>query len=191
MQYLSVLAFFTSSLFFLTVAHAAPANLPESGQSSCTDENGIIIECSNTGQDADYRAGVAWPNPRFVLDTTGDCVIDKLTKLMWLRNPGANSVTWQQALDLANNLTACNTSDWRLPNLNELESLVNLGAADQANFLNNEGFSGVQASGYWTSSNNWGPGGATLAWLVFLSNGMVFPDRKSATYPAWPVRSVQ
>lgn len=191
MHYFSILALVASSFIFLASGHAAPANLPETGQSSCTNSEGIIVACQDTGQDADYRAGVAWPAPRFSVDATGDCLIDNLTRLMWVRSPEINSMTWRQALDLANNLTVCNTSDWRLPNINELESMLNLDAADQAVFLNSEGFSGIQASGYWTSSNYWGPGSSDLAWLVFFNDGRMFPDRKSAAYPAWPVRTAQ
>jgi len=34
-------------------------------QTECYDDAGNIIPCAGTGQDAAYRAGIVWPNPRF------------------------------------------------------------------------------------------------------------------------------
>jgi hypothetical protein len=134
---------------------------------------------------------VAWPVPRFTVDGTGNCITDTLTGLMWIRNPDATARTWQQALDFANSLEGCGAADWRLPNVNELESLVNLDVANQAIFLNGQGFSGVQANSYWSSSIFTGPGGgsAPLAWVVTMAGGGLGPIPGSGSGFVLPVRA--
>lgn len=184
------------SLLPFATTHAAPANLPETGQTSCYDTAGAVIACASTGQDGDLKAGVVWPNPRFTTGTgtTADCVTDNLTGLMWVRAPSAVTDTWATALTSANNLSLCGFSDWRLPNINELESLVNNEAADQAAFLNTQGFSGVQAGFYWSSSS-FVVSGAQDAWIVHMRTGLVhftkYPYGKSNSYYFWPVRAGQ
>lgn len=183
-----------SLLPFATV-QAAPVNLPETGQTTCYTAAGTETACATTGQDGDLKAGVAWPAPRFVVGTgvgtTDQCVTDSLTGLMWTRNANlpAGWQAWQQALDYANNLTLCGFSDWRLPNINELESLMNSEAANQATFLNTQGFNNVQALYYWSSSSY--AGSAASAWLVGTSNGGVIATSKSGNYYVWPVRAGQ
>jgi len=186
-----ILVLATSLLPFATV-QAAPADLPETGQTTCYDTAGAIIVCTGTGQDGDLKAGVAWPAPRFVVGTdvtTKGCVTDNLTGLMWVRTPSAISVTWIAALTSANGLTLCGFSDWRLPNVNELESLVNSEVADQATFLNDQGFSGVPVGYYWSSSGY--AGSSAIAWVVSMSGGDVNAFNKSFNNYVWPVRAGQ
>ena len=140
---------------------------------------------------------MAWPVPRFVVGTgaTADCVTDNLTGLMWVRAPGGISIgyrTWNNALALVNILTLCGFSDWRLPNVNELESLVNSEAVDQAAFLNTQGFNGVLGTNYWSSSSV--AGSAGFAWIVnltFSGGGDIGTDGKPNNGYVWPVRAGQ
>ena len=105
-----------------------------------------MIACAGTGQDGEIQAGVAWPNPRFT-DIGNGTVTDNLTGLMWTkdgnvmasRDPGFDTdgdtlnngaVTWQHALDYVAKLNTeayLGYTDWRLPNVIELESLVHAG----------------------------------------------------------------
>jgi hypothetical protein len=187
-----ILALATSLLPFAT-AQAAPADLPNTGQTTCTDTAGTVIACANTGQDGDLKAGVAWPNPRFSVDDTGNCMTDNLTNLMWIRSPDSTPRTWQQALDFANSLELCGSADWRMPNINELESLVNSEAANQASSLNSQGFSGVQADSYWSSSIYAGFGSSSLpsAWVVTMASGGLGPIPRSVSGFVLPVRARQ
>lgn len=69
---------------------------------------------------------------RFVLHPVypDDIVTDRATGLMWARNGtgvgcfGGLSQTWNNAIDWANALTWCGYSDWRLPNIRELASIL-------------------------------------------------------------------
>jgi len=193
MRRIHLILVLATSLLPPATAQAAPANLPQTGQTTCTDTTGTVIACASTGQDGDLKAGVAWPNPRFTVDGSGNCITDKLTGLMWARNSDATTRTWQQALDFTSSLSLCGATDWRLPNVNELESLVNIEVSNQANFLNGQGFSGVQANGYWSSSIYAGccSSSTPLAWAVFMLAGDVGPVDRSASRYVLPVRSGQ
>lgn len=181
-------------------AHAAPADLPETGQNTCTDHFNRLIDCANTRMDGDLRAGVAWPSPRFTVGSgaTAACITDNLTGLMWVRAPDTNPTTWSNALASANALALCGFSDWRLPNINELESLVNIGtitstipASPPTTYLHAQGFSGIQTGqsgmGYWSSTSY--AGDATSAWLVYMGEGEIVAIPKTALEFVLPVRT--
>jgi hypothetical protein len=92
------------------------------------------------GDDGDIQAGVQWPVPRFT-DLDNGTVRDNLTGLIWLKNANCFDVrSWAQALTAATNLASpsCDLSDgsvagdWRLPNVKELFSLIDVGHFDPA-----------------------------------------------------------
>jgi hypothetical protein len=191
MRTLYLILVLATSLLPFTPVNAAPADLSETGQTTCSDALGAVIACANTGQDGDLKAGVAWPASRFTVGTgaTAACVTDNLTGLMWMGAPNFTAGTWANALTTANNLTLCGFTDWRLPNVNELESLVNSEVADQAGFLNARGFSSVQADNYWSSSTYVGI--AFVAWYVGMGFGDTNAGNKANSYYVWPVRAGQ
>jgi hypothetical protein len=180
-----------ASLLPLASTQAAPADLPETGQTTCYNTVGAFIACTGTGQDGDLKAGVAWPTPRYTVGTgaTLDCVTDNLTGLMWVKEPSFTSTIWTTALTAANDLDLCGFTDWRLPNVNELESLTNSDAVTQASFLNAQGFSGVQAGFYWSSSSY--AGSPANAWIVSMADGLVNAAGKPIGGFVWPVRAGQ
>ena len=141
------------------------SNVPKTGQS---------IEYAD-GDDGDLEAGIAWPAPRF--SVSGSCVTDNLTGLMWVSSPDATTRTWAVALDHANTLSLDGHDDWRLPNINELESLVNAGAVDAAAWLNGQGFTGIQSSRYWTSTTYFN--GTSTAAIVYLYDGSIGSNAKT------------
>lgn len=181
--------FTTLALLTLNPVFAAPADVAETGQTSCFDTAGAAIACAGTGQDGELLAGVAVPSPRFVVGSgaQAQCVTDNLTGLMWMQAPDSVTRTWADALTHAEGLTLCGFSDWRLPNVNELESLVNLGVTDQATALNAAGFNGVQPGVYWSSTSDNG----AHAWNVSMSGGRVNANNKSNSFYVWPVRAGQ
>lgn len=79
-----------------------------------------------TGDDGTYQKGVA-----FSYTNNGDgTVTDNATGLMWPQTLYSNgtgcktSVVWSSAVNWAEGLVFASYSDWRLPNINELLSLV-------------------------------------------------------------------
>jgi len=186
---------------------SGPAPVPQTGQTTCYNQSGTQISCLGTGQDGDKLAGVASPMPRFV-DNGNGTVTDKLTGLIWLKNANCfGQRNWQAALNDANGLkgdgTQCGLTDgstagqWRLPNVKELQSLINFGFANPAlsdalgtgHWTNGNAFSGVLSALYWSSSNNmYGPDNA---WFVGLSVGFIDGSDKSSIHYVWPVRGGQ
>ena len=172
--------------------------LPKTGQTTCYDTSGTTIPCSGTGQDGELQMGVDWPIPRFadnsIVDSNDKTITDNLTSLIWAKDanlPSANK-TWQEALDYIKSLNSVNYlghNDWRLPNINELASLVNTGKGLQYTWLNQQGFLNVQSnnSNYWSSSNS-----AMQASCVYMLSGEVQGCSKnySIVY-VWPVRGGQ
>lgn len=168
--------------------------LPRTGQTRCWNSSGSEILCAGTGQDGDILAGATWPNPRFTVN--GDCVTDNLTGLMWAKDanlPNGN-LSWQGALDYVASLNSgsglCGQHDWRLPNVNELESMVNADLPNSATWLSTQGFNKVQTDFYWSSSSD-AVFANNVAWIVDMPNGFVIATEKYKNEYVWPVRSGQ
>jgi hypothetical protein len=157
-------------------------NLPKTGQTTSY----------STDDDGSLQKGVTWPSPRFTVGTTGaeaDCITDNLTGLMWVKSPDSTTREWTDALTYANDLSLCGYSDWRLPNINELESLVNAEWSNIASWLNTQGFSNVLASYYWSSTT--GAYYTGDAWVVGMSYGYVSYGYKANDFYVLPVRAGQ
>ncbi len=54
----------------------------------------------------------------------GDIVIDNKTAFMWQNAEFTGKKTWQEAIDHCKNLVFAGYSDWRLPNVNELRTIM-------------------------------------------------------------------
>lgn len=163
------------------------SNLPVTGQTTSYA----------AGDDGAQQAGVPWPEPRFI-DNGNGTVTDNLTGLIWLKNANCFGVqVWATAISSANTLAsgACGLTDgstagqWRLPNINELESLVNEQQGSPASWLNSQGFSGVQGNYYWSSSTY--ADYTIVAWGVYMGYGYVYASSKDYYDDVWPVRGGQ
>jgi hypothetical protein len=159
------------------------APVPKTGQTTPSDP----------GTDGALRKGVAWPTPRFT-DNNNGTVTDNLTGLIWMQNANAFGVkkTWAEALSAAATVAngfggltdGSQAGDWRLPNVREIESLVDYGRYDPALPAVNP-FTGVQTSFYWSSSTY---GNQTdYAWGVNFSAGVGSEDKSHVWY-VWCVR---
>ena len=144
-----------------------------------------------TGDDGDLQRGIAWPDPRFT-DNEDGTVTDNLTGLMWVKAPhdlsgNLDSMTWYNAIDFCNDLSFAGYSDWRLPNVLELQSLIDHGRFNPV-LPSGHPFTGVHSEGfgYWSSST--AAGLTDYAWLMLLVNGGAYPDGKTSTALVWPVR---
>lgn len=106
---------------------------------------------------------------------TDSIVTDQLTQLEWLRWPPADSMTWEQALHVAETLVADGKSDWRLPNIKELESLNDESRSQPS--VDPAVFPGILAKKYWSSTTL--PNQSTRAWFMDTRFGVVSYDQKS------------
>jgi hypothetical protein len=67
--------------------------------------------------------GTAYGTNNFV-DNGDGTITDQATGLMWTQNDSGQALDWQNALDSAENLVFAGYNDWRLPNIRELQSIV-------------------------------------------------------------------
>jgi len=180
-----------------------PAVVPKTGVILCFDTAGNPIPCAGTGQDGDLQRGVAQASPRFT--TSNGTVTDNSTGLIWLENANCSGFRdWATALSDVGSLNSVGTmngnicgdtsnagshqTDWRLPNIKELLSLL-----DYQNELpalpTGHPFNPVQANGmYWSSTSH------TFfnneAFTVSLDSGQSFTSIKTNAFNSvWPVRS--
>jgi hypothetical protein len=69
------------------------------------------------------RGNTAYGTNQFVNNGNGT-ITDNATGLMWMQNDNGAGVLWKDALSYAENLTYAGYSDWRLPDVKELQSIV-------------------------------------------------------------------
>ncbi len=140
------------------------------------------------GDDGDLEKGTASPNPRFTNNLNGT-ITDNLTGLIWLQDASClGAQDWLNALAAANKLAhgnvACGLSDgsvagaWRLPNRNELTSLLDLGMSNPA-LPSGHPFTHFELSTYWSSTTV--AGSETSAWIVSFDFGGVNSNGKSGS----------
>ena len=146
-------------------------------------------------------AGVQMSNPTsvYVIDSGNGTVTDTRTGLMWDRcarglsglgcaTGTASTFTWQAALDAAATIGAYKGfSDWRLPNIKELRSLVEECRISPA--INEFDFPNSPASFFWSGSPD--AGGAPNAWLVEFNSGGAYMGGRSFAYHVRLVRAGQ
>lgn len=190
---LTLLLGFVLSFITPQALHASVIQLPKTGQATCYDEAGGLVPCPGTGQDGELRNGVAAPEPRFH-DNGNGTVTDNLTGLIWLKDATCRAeMLWDEALKAANTLETgqCGLADdsvpgdWRLPNVLELESLIDLSNIDPA-LPAGHPFTDVKG-GFWTSTTNaYHP---VRARYIDIRQGTVNGSEKNVgTFYAWPVR---
>lgn len=172
------------------VACPAPGGAPlRTGQTQCWNSSGSVIPCAGTGHDGELQKGLA----RAYVDNGDGTITDARTGLMWEKLSDDGSIhdkdtayTWADAF--ATKVATLNGgggfagyTDWRVPNVNELQSIVNYGAENPAvSPAFNTGCvasctvtscSCTQSGGYWSSSTyQFGP---QNAWGVNFGDGGV------------------
>ncbi|MFK7893887.1 MAG: DUF1566 domain-containing protein [Granulosicoccus sp.] len=159
------------------------------------------------GDDGDYQSGAMVAGTRF--DDHGDGTFtDKLTGLVWMGLPSCIvKRDWAGAVDYANNLAAASdlcpelddgssAGDWRLPNIRELYSLIDLTRlapvfADGMPFGYSGGPGGTFAQDpftpYWSSTSFTGAPNS-LGWMLRGNTGETEMLSKASSEWVWAVR---
>jgi hypothetical protein len=145
-----------------------PAGLPDTGQTTCHDEAGDLIDCASAtcaGQDGLHATGCS-SEGRFK-DNGDGTVTDHCTGLMWQKDTGndGNTLNWCGALAYCENLSTAGHDDWRLPDVRELQSIVDYGRLGPAI----DPVFGVNSSSYWSSTSS--AGASDAAWDVTFEDG--------------------
>jgi len=186
---LFVLAGFLLLLSYSRADTLSPQAKPiiKTGQTECYDNLGNSINCEDTGQDGEFRKGMGWLQPRFT-DHGNGTVTDNLTGFMWTKDAQQIQGTrqWNDALILCNNFDFAGYTDWRLPNVRELISLIDFGEHDPA-LPANHPFTNVQFIFYWSSTTY--DAIPKHSWGVYLYNGYVYNYHKITEGYVWPVRN--
>lgn len=106
-----------------------PVQVPDTGQVRCYD-NHKEIPCPGPeepffGQDGSYSINA----PAYELNNQdgNETILDKNTGLRWQRTSDGIQRTWSEAIDYTDNLKLSGFSDWRLPQKNELQSILSYG----------------------------------------------------------------
>ncbi len=105
----------------------------DTGQTYCYDEDGTIIcpeeDDNYFGQDANYQ-GIS---PDYE-DNSDGTIIDHSTGLMWQQSTD-EKVTYEEAVDGADDYELAGHDDWRLPTIKELYSLINFDGKSGSSIL--------------------------------------------------------
>ncbi len=175
--------------------HTAEGGLPQCKADLATCEADLAACLQTTGvqrtgqtkpygprDDGDLQIGVMWSSPRFA-DNNNGTVMDNFTGLVWTQNANLFSrQNWDGALASCNGLAngsyglrdGSSMNDWRLPNVKELQSLIDYSRYDPA--LPDHPFANVQPFYYWSSTTY--AGITSYGWYVSLYNGSMLNDAK-------------
>ena len=147
------------------------------------DTNQSVSYTATFGEDHDYASSVSAMSFTVYKVGVSSVTVDNRTGLMWVTNPRADAgfagaQTWESALTSCtvtlNGLAYAGYTDWRLPNVRELMSIVDYGNYSPS--INSTAFPGTYVSYYWTSTT-YVPS-TTTAWVVefdvaYLGGGAV------------------
>jgi hypothetical protein len=197
--------------------HGKPCQkFPATGQTTCWDSSAPpnVISCAGTGQDGDIRAGA----PLSYTDNGDGTITDRNTRLMWEKKSDDGSIhdkvsvyTWADAFAVhvvtLNQINFAGHTDWRLPNVRELQSIVdfenfspaiapafNTGCVPGATVLTGSCTPAVSAASpgavYWSSTTAWANSPAA-AWVVAFATGDTYHEFKVYLNAMHHVRAVR
>lgn len=139
------------------------------------------------------RGGQVQPENSFVVGPTGKTVTDTVTCLEWQRDAaditgdGApDRMSWQDALAYAEKLSLGGHSDWRLPDSNELASIVDYSRYSPT--IDLTAFPDAVSSPYYWTSTTLAPV-TNFAWYMGIAYGFDGYSGKSGNYYVRAVRN--
>lgn len=123
----------------------ASTRVPHTNQTECFDSEGNSVTCVNSGQDGAYLNNL----PSYT-DNNDGTVTDDITDLVWQQTADSNGdgvidvddkMTQEEAASYCGNLMLAGLSDWRLPDIKEMYSLIDFSGEDVS------GYSGTDTAG--------------------------------------------
>lgn len=161
----------TTSKIFWTSA----SSLASSGKSWAVDfQTGETTEQDDTKASSAFYVrcvrGEELAKPDYKTFTENDEVIvyDETHNLKWTKTLGAEMI-WKAALKHCEDLEYAGETEWRLPNINELASIIDYSRANPASM-----FPGLTSPYLWSSTTY--TGYPSYAWIADMSSGTVKPS---------------
>jgi hypothetical protein len=112
-------------------------------------------------------------------------VTDSNSGLIWQQAEVTPTLTWEGALNYCEALALGSQTDWRVPNIKEIQSLVDISHITPA--IDTTTFPGAQAARYWSSTTLFG--GTNRAWFADFTDGRTSYEDKTTALPVRCVRS--
>ncbi len=113
----------------------------------------------------------------------GNVILDNTTGLRWQDNEDAKfkELTWKDAIDYCESLSLCGRDDWRLPNINELRSIIDYTRSDGAAIASEFSYvnSALLSQYYWSSTGL--TSDENRAWDVGFAGGVSGSSSKIQT----------
>jgi hypothetical protein len=146
---------------------------------ACAEE-----ECGLWSDDLQFEVRIYGPNPPLRFTNNGDgTVTDNNTKLMWSKNANLCGWTsWWEAVSFCESSTLGDHSDWCLPSLSELNSLIDRSHLNPA-MPTGHPFTNVQSYHYWSSTIS--PINTAHAMDVHFNSGVIFASGKGLQAYGW------
>ena len=171
----SVLIFIFVAALLPAAASAADVSTFTSSGCSFPDTGDPASVTTTFGEDDDYKPSAG--KRRFTIYAVGTAsvTVDDVTGLSWVTNPNdsgtSGTYTWAGALSACENLSYAGLSDWRLPNLRELLTIVDYAPA-AAPAINTVYFLNTSSNRYWVSTTDvsW----TACAWVVSFSDAVMY-----------------
>jgi len=112
-------------------------------------------------------SGAAWAGD--FTDHGNSTVTDNVTGLMWQQAGDNTGRIWEEAISYCEGLSLAGQTDWRLPNIKELESITDDSRYNPS--IDPVAFPNTQAANYWSSTTY--ANGTSSAWAVYFYDGYV------------------
>ena len=152
-----------ATTMIMTVFALADGPVLQSGQVKSYDADGIVVTDGTVKDDGYYQAGIA----RDYNLSGNNVVVDNVTGLQWQDNESIMHI-WSDAVSYCSSLSL-EGEGWRLPSIEELETLVDNGRNYPYPSTTEDIFQHILSSGYWSAT--------TLAydsqgaWSVYFGDG--------------------
>jgi len=110
----------------------------DTGQSNCYSSSGSATSCTDSGQDAAYSGN----QPSFTNNGDGT-ITDNVSGLIWQQGPDtdgngtvgtSDKLSQSDAISYCSNLVLASQTDWRLPDIKTMYSLINFSGEDASTY---------------------------------------------------------
>jgi hypothetical protein len=150
--------------------------------------NGSVQKCDTTR----LPAGNGTNTGQYAISTDNEMITDTITGLVWQRGVSAGrpgcalspNCTWVEASAYCDGLVLSGFTDWRLPSMAELRTIVDFTRVSPAIDLGM--FPDTASSWFWTSSPYAGPAGQ--AWAITFADGLLGNTAVTGTFRVRCVR---